>query len=109
MVKYLYVRSTESQGIGITGGCSFWCNAFTRRQSSPVEAYVVTEISHISTSTQEVVKNGFLHLRDLWFSDVCKTKEQLEIDLLIGADYLWEFQKGTTIRGEVEETRSNRN
>ena len=108
MVKYLYVR-TESQGIGITGGCSFWCNAFTRRQSSPARSLCRDgNISH-KYEHVEVVKNGFLHLRDLWFSDVCKTKEQLEIDLLIGADYLWEFQKGTTIRGEVEETRSNRN
>ena len=68
-----------------------------------LEAYVVPEISHISNEHVEVVKNDFPHLRDLWFSDVCKTKEQLEIDLLIGADYLWEFQKGTTIRGEAEE------
>ena len=68
-----------------------------------LEAYVVPAISHISNEHVEVVKNDFPHLRDLWFSDVCKTKEQLEIDLLIGADYLWEFQKGTTRRGESEE------
>ena len=42
-------------------------------------------------------------MRDLWFSDVCQTKEELVIDLLIGSDYLWEFQKGRTIRGEPEE------
>ena len=42
-------------------------------------------------------------MRDLWFSDVCQSKDELEIDVLIGADYLWEFQKGTTIRGGPEE------
>ena len=51
----------------------------------------------------EVVKNDFPHLRDLCFSDVCKSKEELEIDVLTGLDYLWEFQKDTTIREEPEE------
>lgn len=68
-----------------------------------LEAYVVPNISHISNEHVEVVKNDFPHLRDVWFSDVCQTKDELEIDLLIGADYLWEFQKGTTIRGGPEE------
>ena len=52
------------------------------------EAYVVPEISHITNEHAEVVKNDYPHLRDLWFSDVCQTKEELEIDLLIGSDYL---------------------
>lgn len=68
-----------------------------------LEVYVVPEISRISNEHVEVVKNDFPHLRDLWFSDVCQSKEELEIDLLIGADYLWEFQKGKTVRGEAEE------
>ena len=72
-------------------------------RSLRLEAYVVPEISHISNEHVEVVKNDYPHLRDLWFSDVCQTKEELEIDLLIGSDYLWEFQKGRTIRGEPEE------
>ena len=67
-----------------------------------LEAYVVPVISNISNEHVEVVKNDFPHLRDLWFSDVCRTKDELEIDLLIGSDYLWEFQKGRTVRGEPE-------
>ena len=62
------------------------------------------DISHISNEHVEVVKNDFPHLRDLWFSDVCQSKDELEIDVLIGADYLWEFQKGTTIRGGTRRT-----
>ena len=61
------------------------------------------DISHISNEHVEVVKNDFPHLCDLWFSDVCQSKDELEIDVLIGVDYLWEFQKGTTIRGGPEE------
>ena len=68
-----------------------------------LEAYVVPEISRISNEHVEVVKKDFSHLRDLWFSDVCRTKEELEIDLLIGSDYIWKFQRGQTIRGEPEE------
>ena len=72
-------------------------------RSLRLEAYVVPEISNISNEHVEVVKNDYPHLRNLWFSDVCQTKEELVIDLLIGSDYLWEFQKGRTIRGESEE------
>lgn len=72
-------------------------------RSIRLEAYVVPEISNISNEHVEVVKNDYPHLRGLWFSDVCQTKVELVIDLLIGSDYLWEFQKGRTIRGESEE------
>ena len=51
----------------------------------------------------EVRKAEYPHLQGLWFSDVCKDKEVLEVDVLIGADYLWCFQKGRTIRGESDE------
>ena len=66
-----------------------------------LEAYVVPEILRISNEHVEVVKKDFSHLRDLWFSDLCRTKEELEIDLLIGSDYIWKFQRGQTIRGSL--------
>lgn len=68
-----------------------------------LEAHVVPEISNISNKHVEVVKNDYPHLRDLWFSNVCQTKEELGIDLFIGSDYLWEFQKRRTIPGESVE------
>ena len=68
-------------------------------RSLGLEAYFVPVISNINNEHVEVVKNDFPHLRDLWFPDVCRTKDKLEIDLLIGSDYLWEFQKGRTVRG----------
>ena len=63
-------------------------------RSLMLEAYVVPVISNVGNEHVEVVKSDFPHLRHLWFSDVCRTKDELEIDLLIGSDYLWEFQKG---------------
>ncbi|XP_014676190.1 PREDICTED: uncharacterized protein LOC106816151 [Priapulus caudatus] len=75
--------------------------ALTGGKVTRVEAYVVPNISHIQNEHIEIVKKDYPHLRNLWFSDVCKEKDELEIDVLIGADYLWCFQSGRTIRGEI--------
>ena len=69
----------------------------------PIEAYVVPEISSIQNSHVEFVKGQYPHLKDLWFSDVCVGAGELEIDILIGADCLWSFQKDCTIRGGLDE------
>ena len=45
----------------------------------------------------------YAYLQGFWFSDVNLKDEIVGIDLLIGADYLWSFQKGRTIRGEAGE------
>ena len=62
----------------------------------------VEHVEHVE-HLEHVIKNDFPHLRDLRFSHVCQSKYELEIDLLVGADYLWEFQKGRTVRGEAKE------
>ena len=69
----------------------------------PIEAYVVPEISSIQNGHVELVKGEYPHLKDLWFSDVCVGLEELEIDILVGANYLWNFQKDCTIRGGINE------
>ena len=68
-----------------------------------VKAFVVPEISSVRNEQIELVKRDYTHLRNLWFSDVCKEREELEIDILVGADYLWAFQKDRTVRGKVGE------
>ena len=66
--------------------------------------YVVPEISEISNCDRPgIVKREYAHLKDLWLSDVCKEKGLLEIDMLIGADYLWAFQSGKVVKGKVGE------
>lgn len=47
----------------------------------------------------ELAEGEYPHLKGLWFSDVCMGTGELEIDILVGADYLWSFQKDCTIRG----------
>ena len=47
------------------------------------------------------MRNSYPHLADIWLSDVCRNEDQLEIDVLIGADYLWHFQTGNVVWGGV--------
>ena len=63
-------------------------------------------MSIISKSTRnkyvQEVQREYKHLEDLWFSDIAE-REHLKIAILIGADYLWGFQIGNSIRGELDE------
>ena len=68
-----------------------------------LEAYEVPTIAEIGNQHIEIRKGEHPHLQGLWLSDVNLKDEVLGIDLLIGADYLWSFQEGRTIRGEAGE------
>ena len=51
----------------------------------------------------ETMKFEFPHLEKLWFFNITQ-KKSLEIDMLIGADHLWQFQNGNIVRGKPDET-----
>ena len=68
-----------------------------------VEAYVVPDISFIRNQHLEVMREDYAHLKGLWLSDVCTSNDELEVDVLVGADYLWMFQKDRILRGEPGE------
>ena len=38
-----------------------------------IEAYVVPEISHVHNEHLEIVHKNYLHLAQIWLSDVCKS------------------------------------
>ena len=61
-----------------------------------MEVYVVPEISSIQNGHLELVKGEYAQLKGLWFSDVCKG-----LDVLMGTDYLWNFQKVLYNQGET--------
>ena len=67
-----------------------------------IETYVVPEICTVRNSHVELARKHS-HLDSIWFSDVVKLQEELEVDVLIGADYLWMFQTGDTRRGKSGE------
>ena len=73
------------------------------RKVLPIEAFVVPEISQVQNEHLEIVRKDYPHLSHIWLSDICKEREDLEIDVLIGADYLWTFQTGNVVRGEAHE------
>ncbi|XP_028404089.1 uncharacterized protein LOC114526762 [Dendronephthya gigantea] len=68
-----------------------------------VEAYVVPEISFIRNQHLERVRDSYLHLKGLWLADVCMSNVELEIDVLVGADYLWMFHGDRIVRGKADE------
>ena len=68
-----------------------------------VEAFVVDEISTIHNIHVERIKKDYAHLCNVYFSDVCRSEDILEIDVLIGSNYLWNFQLGEVIRGGQQE------
>ena len=67
-----------------------------------IEAYVVPENCTVQNSHVELARKHYSHLEGIWFSDVVKSQDELEVDVLIGADYLWRFQTGDTRRGKSE-------
>ncbi|XP_022801329.1 uncharacterized protein LOC111339019 [Stylophora pistillata] len=64
-----------------------------------IEAFVVPEISRVPNERLDIVRNSYSHLADIWLSEFCRNEDQLDIDVLIGADYLWHFQTGNVVRG----------
>ena len=70
---------------------------------SSLEAIIVPEISQVQNEHFEIAQNDYPHLANIWFSDVCQKDEKLEIDILVGTDYLWRFQTGEIVRGRIDE------
>ena len=81
----------------------FKINSVKGSRSIRLEALVVPQICQVRNEHLETVKGEYSHLKDLWLSDVCKSNDLLEIDVLIGADNLWAFQSGRVVKGKDDE------
>ena len=61
-------------------------------------------VPHICNDLQgqdlEWVKGRYPSLRNIEFADVCPASNTMQIDLLIGSDYIWDFFDGKSVRGE---------
>ena len=68
-----------------------------------IECFLVEEISNIANEHVEVVKNNYSHLNGIYFSDVSRNEDFLEVDILVGSDFIWEFQRGESIIGGPSE------
>ena len=68
-----------------------------------MSAFIVENISDIPNIHVESIKKGYKHLSKIWFSDVDSKQSRLELDILIGSNFLWNFQGQQTIRGGIDE------
>jgi len=64
-----------------------------------IACIVVNSIASISNIHVEKVKKSYEHLQMIWFSDVSRSDDKLAIQVLIGADFQWQFLEGEQIRG----------
>ena len=72
--------------------------------SREIEEFVVPTIcSPIGSQQINIDKNQFAHLQDIELADSNHRNEELQIDLLIGADFMWSFFTGVTKRAENKE------
>ena len=72
-------------------------------QSVKIECFLVNEISSITNEHVEILKKDYSHLQRIHFSDVAKDEDFLKVDILVGSEFIWEFQKGQSIRGGPNE------
>ena len=72
-------------------------------ESITIEAFLVNEISTIANQHVEEIKNVYSHLKGIQFSDFSRYDDFLEMDILIGANYMWSFQDGDVKRGGQDE------
>ena len=62
----------------------------------------VSEISYpLSGQNIAFAKQTFSHLRNIKLADDSKSDTPIDIDILIGSDYYWEFIEGKTIKREI--------
>ena len=69
------------------------------RKKVKVHCFVVDEIASIANVHPEKVKTRYSHIKDVYFSDVCRNHDVLEINVLIGSDNFWKFQQNEVKRG----------
>ena len=69
-----------------------------------IVAYVVDDISNIHSEHVEILKKDYDHLANLWFSDICKFQDTLEVDILVRIDWFWSIQDGNIYADDTNVT-----
>jgi len=68
-------------------------------KSVRIQCYTIDDIANIECVNMSEVKQTYQHLKTVYFSDFCGSQRELQVDVLIGANFLWQFQEGESIRG----------
>ena len=114
-VSRIGLRPVRKEKLGITTFGSMLAEVKTRdvvevclvpmrgKKKVTLQCFVVDEIFSISNVHPEIVRENYPHLHEIWFSDICRHKERLQVDILIGSDNLWNFQESEIRRGGPNE------
>eukprot|EP00795_Rhopilema_esculentum_P005673 gene5673-10913_t len=66
-----------------------------------INAFVVDNIcSPVANQAIDVAKLKYPHIKDLPLADKGSGMDEFEVDILIGADYIWQFMLDHVVRGE---------
>ena len=95
--------NTSSKKSGLTDVAEFELFSLAGGKGIKVEAYVVPYISSVRSMCDDSIQSSYPHLQGLYFSDSKSSVNDFEVTILIGADYLWQFQNGCVIRGRPNE------
>ena len=68
-----------------------------------ISCFVVDLITSIVNVHPEEVKKQCKYLNNVSFSDVSRHNEMLSIQILIGSDFIWQFQESESLRGGPNE------
>ena len=87
VIKACGCNDTEDSKVGDVVELSF--SSIQGENQIMIQCFVVKEIFSIPNLHVEQFKKNYDHLNMLWFPGVRSLEDALEIDVLIGADYLW--------------------
>ena len=73
-------------------------------KSFKISCIIVESIVCISNVHIEKEKKSYQHLQMIWFSDISRLDDKLDVQVLIGADFQLHFLEGEQIRGGVTRT-----
>jgi len=108
-VENLALRPVRREGLGIKAFGSrkadvemtevnqFVLCPLGRGKRISIECFLVSDSSSIVNEHVELIKKEYVHLSDIYFSDVSKNEDMLPVDILVGSNFLWECQEEETI------------
>ena len=64
------------------------------RKSVRLECYIIDKIAHLECADISEDKQTYRNINQVYFSDFYHSQNKIEVDSLVGAKFLWEFQLG---------------
>ena len=78
-------------------------------KSVRLEFFVVVDIASIQKEHVELIKGNYHYFHRIYFSDICSNEEALQVDILVGSNYVLIFSKGKQYKGASRTISSQNN